>query len=399
MKAMENYSLHLYTEIVFGKETENRVAELIRKYGGTRVMLIYGQGSIKQSGLYDQVAGALNAGGLPFAEFSGIKANPLRSVVEKGIETAQEFEADFFLGVGGGSVIDTAKAIALAMANDGEYWSFYNGVEPERMAPVGTVNTIAAAGSETSQSTVLIDDIDTGMKVGLFWSVCRPCFAIMNPELTYSVSKYQTAAGAADVFSHTFMRFFNPAASYLGDEFCIGLLRTVVKYAPAAIENPNDYEARAELMAAASFAHNDVTGIGKEIWSGGGEHPLEQQLSGYYDTAHGAGLAVMMPAMLTYILRHGDAEQIDRIAYFAARVFDSEPDAANPEKVAEDGINRFKAWLTSIGMPTTLTGLGVPEDDIRNAIDRCINNTGGKVGGYVNADADGIAEIYINALK
>jgi len=388
----------MYTEIVFGKDTENRVAEFIKKYGGTRVMFVYGEGSIKKSGLYDRVAGSLNAAGLPFVEFSGVKANPLRSRVEEGIKAAKDFGADFFLGVGGGSAIDTAKAIALAMANDGEYWAFYNGVEPKKMAPVGTINTIAAAGSETSQSTVLVDDIDTGMKKGLFWIVCRPCFAIMNPELTYTVSAYQTAAGASDVFSHTYFRYFNNDSSYLGDEYCIGTFRTIVKYTPIAVTNPDDYEARAELMSAASFSHNDVTGIGKNLGHGGGEHPLEHQLSGYYDTAHGAGLAVIMPALLRYVVKHGSPEQVERIACFGVRVFDAEPDKENPVKTAEDGIDRFIAWLGSIGMPTTLAELGVPEADIRVAIDRTVKNTGGKISGFVEIDADGIAEIFRSAL-
>jgi len=220
----------------------------------------------------------------------------------------------------------------------------------------------------------------------------------MNPELTYTVSKYQTAAGGTDIFAHTYMRFFNLDASYLGDEFCISVLRTVSKYTPVAVESPTDYEARAELMIAAAFSHNDLTSIGKNLGHSSGEHWLEHQLSGYFDTAHGAGLAVIMPAYLRYILDHGSEEQIRRVAYFAVRVFDSEPDDENPRKVAEDGTGRFTSWLKSIGMPVTLTELGLSGNDIQTAVERCLKSLGGKVGGFIDIDSDGIAELYESAV-
>jgi len=399
MKVFSNYSFDMYTEIVFGKDTESKVSELIRKYKGTKVMFVYGTGSIKRNGLYDRIVDSLNSDNISFVEFGGIKANPLRSVIDEGIKIAKNENVDFFLGVGGGSVIDTAKTIALAIANDGDYMMFCEGVEPKVMAPVGAINTIAAAGSETSQSLVFVDDIGDGRKIGLFWNACRPLFAIMNPELTYTVTKYQTASGAADIFAHTFFRFFNTDTCYLGDEYCIGTLRTIIKFTPIAISDPYDYEARAELMNAASFSHNDVTSIGKDLSHGGGEHPLESQLSGFYDTAHGAGLAVIMPAMLHYIINHGTPEHIERVAYFAVRVFDSEQDTKNPVKTAEDGIKRFIKWLQSIGMPTTLAELGVPEAEIDAAIDRCVQNAGGLISGFIDIDADGIAEIYQSVVK
>ncbi|MCL2112024.1 MAG: iron-containing alcohol dehydrogenase [Clostridiales bacterium] len=394
MKTISSFNFNMYTEIVFGKDAELGLAELIRKHGGTKVMLIYGSGSIKRSGLHDRIVSMLNDNGLPFVEFGGVKANPIRSFVDKGIQRANEEGVDFFLGVGGGSAIDTAKTIALAVANDGEYWPYFNGTEPPKMAPVGVINTIAAAGSETSRSMVVVDDIDTGLKKGLLWDPCRPVFAILNPELTFSVPSHQTAAGGADIFSHTFMRFFNNDACYLGDEYCFATLRTTRKYTPIAVFEPDNYEARAELMMAAAFSHNDLTGIGKNIGHGGGEHALEHQLSGHYDTAHGAGLAVMMPALLRYVLRHGTAEQIDRIANFAVRVFGSDTEMGHSPLVALDGIERFEVWLNSIGLPTTLTGLGVPEGDVDAAIERCIQDTGGMIGGYIDIDKNGIAEIF-----
>lgn len=400
MKTVSNSNLALYTELVFGKDAEKDLVELIKKYGGTKVMLVYGSGSIKKSGLYDRITGMLKDGGMPFVEFGGVKANPLRSHCEKGIKIASEEKVDFLLAVGGGSVIDTTKTIALAVANDGKYWDYYNGTRPEKMAPVGTINTISAAGSEASADSVVVDDINTNFKFFFCWPPCRPVFAIMNPELTYSVSKYQTAAGASDIFSHTFMRFFSTGSPcFLGDEYGIGTLRTVVRYTLTAVEDPTNYRARAELMLAAAFSHNGVTQVGRE-WNNIGEHLLEAQLSAHYDTAHGAGLAVTMPAFLKYIVLHGTDEQIARVAYFGVRVFDAEPDMENITDVANDGIARFIAWLESIGMPTTLEDLGVPKAEINEAAERCIKSLGGFLEkSFITADADGIRKIYELASK
>ena len=208
MKNFTGYNLYFYTDILFGKGTETRAGSMVRKHGGSKVLLVYGGGSIKKTGLYDRVVKSLNDEGIPFAEFGGVQPNPRRSFVEKGIKFAVEEKIDFLLAVGGGSSIDTAKAIGLALANNGEYWKFYNGTPAEKMAPVGTIHTISAAGSETSRSTVIVDDIETGSKNGLNWDPCRPVFAIMNPELTYTVSAFQTGAGAADIFAHTVSRYF-----------------------------------------------------------------------------------------------------------------------------------------------------------------------------------------------
>jgi alcohol dehydrogenase YqhD (iron-dependent ADH family) len=385
----------MYTEISFGRGTVDGLAGLIKKYGGTKVLFVYGSGSIKKSGLYDRIVKALNEGGVHFVELGGVKANPLRSVAEKGIEIARAEGTDFYLGVGGGSVIDTAKAIALAMASGGEYWSYYNGVEPRSMEPVGAINTIAAAGSETSGSTVLVDDIETDRKFGLMWpDVCRPVFAIMDPELTYALPSRQTASGAADIFSHTFMRYFTNYASYLGDAYCVSTFKTVKKYAPIVLSRPDDYEARAELMLAATFSHNDLTGIGRAGDGRGGEHSLERQLSGYYDFPHGEGLAVMMPAFLKYIVLHGTQSQVARVADFGVCVFDVEPEMDDVVSVATEGIARFIEWLRSLGLPVTLGELGVPESEYATAAERCVSDNGGTLNGFMETDADGIREIF-----
>ncbi|MDR3121424.1 MAG: iron-containing alcohol dehydrogenase [Clostridiales bacterium] len=397
MGQFTDFSFHMYTEIVFGKKTEEKVAELVKKHGGSKVMLVYGGGSIKKIGLYDTVTKALKDGGLPFVELGGVQPNPRRSLVDKGYKAALDAKVDFLLGVGGGSAIDTAKGIALALANDGDYWQFYNGTPAKKMAPVGVIHTIAAAGSETSRSSVLVDDA-THQKKGFMWDPCRPVFAIMNPELTYSVSPYQTAAGAADILAHTVSRYFTLGESRLGDEYGEGTMRTVVKFAPVAVARPDDYEARAELMLAGSFSHNDVTGIGRDA-ARGGEHGLESQLSGYYDTAHGAGLAAVMPAWLQYIADRGTPEQVARIARFGVKVFGADPDLSDIKATADDGLVRFRAWVKSIGMPLTLKELGVPKKDLADVIQRCVDINGGEVPGFVALDKAAVTEIFTSIVE
>ncbi|MDR0595996.1 MAG: iron-containing alcohol dehydrogenase, partial [Clostridiales Family XIII bacterium] len=369
-----SFNLHLYTEIAFGKDAVAGLAGLVKKYGGTKVMFVYGSGSIKRSGLYERVKSALDGGGIPFVELGGVKANPLRSRAEEGMRLAREEGVDFFLGVGGGSSIDTAKAIALAAANDGEYWSYYHGTEPRRMAPVGTINTIAAAGSEMSGSTVLVDDIDGEGKCGLMWpAVCRPVFAVMDPELMYTLPAKQTAAGAADIFAHTYMRYFSQYDSYISDEYCIGTLNTVVKFAPIALKVPNDFNAHAQLMLAAAFSHNDLTELGKPHGAMGGEHSLERQLSGHYDFPHGEGLAVVMPAYMKYMVAHGTEQEVKKVANLGRRVFGAGTQGVGDEEaVAYEGIELFTKWLRSLGLPTTLTELGVPEAEQEAAAERCV---------------------------
>ena len=393
MKKFTNYNLFLYTDILFGKDTEKSAGKMVVKHGGSRVMLVYGGGSVKESGLFDRVVKALKEEGLYFVEFGGVQPNPKRSVVEKGIKLAREEKVDFFLAVGGGSVIDTAKSIALALANNGEYWKFFCGEPAEKMFPVGAINTIAAAGSETSRAAVMVDDLETGHKRSVNSDCCRPVFAIMNPELTYPVSAYQTGAGAADIVAHTLGRYFykDLPASFLGDEFAEGLIRTVVKYGPIAVANPDDYEARAELMLAATFSHNDLTNTGR---SGirGGEHPLEHQLSGHYNTAHGAGLAVVMPAWLKYIVNNGTPEQVARVAQFGIKVFGVK--AGNDKAAANAGIEAFRLWIRSIGMPLTLSELGVPETELSNVIKYTIDAAKGKIVGFIDLDEKAVGEIF-----
>ncbi|MCL2380942.1 MAG: iron-containing alcohol dehydrogenase [Treponema sp.] len=395
MSKRTNFSFHPYTDILFGKDTEKETGKMIRKHGGTRVMVVYGGGSAKKSGLLDRVTQAIKDEGLYCVEFGGVQPNPRRSLVEKGIKIAQDEKIDFLIGLGGGSSIDTAKAIALALANGGEYWKFYNGVPAEKMAPVGTIHTISAAGSETSRSSVLVDDLEKGHKLGFMWDPCRSVFSIMNPELTYTVSAYQTAAGSVDILAHSVNRYFMKEmhTTRLGDEFAEGLLRTVIKYAPIAIAKPDDYDARAELMLSGSFSHNDLMAIGRAGLRGS-EHPLEHQLSGHYDTAHGAGLSVMMPGWLQYIVDNGTPEQVARVAQFAVSVFGVRADMADIKATANAGLQAFRAWIRSLGMPLSLKELGVPKEDIPAIVGRVLGAHNGKIIGLMDLDEHAITAIY-----
>ena len=401
MKNFTNFNYHMFTEIVFGKGTEARVAELVRKHGGTKVMLVYGGGSVKKIGLYDSVVNALNADGIPFIELSGVQPNPRKSLADEGLKIAMKENVDLVLAIGGGSTIDTAKAIALGLANDGNYWQFLQGVPPTKIAPVGAIPTIAAAGSETSGSFVIVDDIETNRKFGMIQPMARPAFTIMNPELTYSVSPYQTSVGSSDIFAHVVMRYFIDSDCYLGDEYCEGTMRTVVKYAPIAYNNPTDYEARAELQLAGSFGHNDLLDVGRLPKNRGGEHPLERQLSGIYDTPHGAGLAVVMPPMLQYFADNGDDRMVSRVAQFGVKVFDVDPKMGTVKEVANEGINRFRAWLKLIGMPLTLKELGIPnpKENLTNIINNATGGPDGMLPGAMPLDYKAVTTIFSSVVE
>lgn len=371
---MENFRFHLYTDIVFGTDAEEQAGAKVKEYGGTKVMLVYGGGSIKRSGLYDKVVESLKAKEIPFVEWGGVQPNPLLSFAYEGLALAKKEGVDFLLGVGGGSAIDTAKGIALGLKYEGDIWDIYSGkVRPVKMAPVGAIPTLSAAGSETSRSTVLVHDTER-LKKGILYDVCRPVFALMNPVWTYTSPAYQTAAGAADIFSHALERYFYPSDSYMADKFAEGIMKAVIKYAPIALAEPENYKARAEILLAGTLAHNDLTGLGrKNMVLDRSCHGLEANISGIFDTTHGAGLAVIMPAWLQYTFRMTD---MSRHLKFAAEVWDVEPDFAHPEDTVLEGIRRFRAWLRQIGMPITLSELGIKEENIKDIM--CKNAPTGK---------------------
>ena len=350
------------TYIAFGKGKESRTGELVRRFGGRKALLHYGGGSAVRSGLLDRVKASLAEAGVGFVELGGVKPNPRSSLIEEGVRLAIAEGVDFLLAVGGGSVVDSSKAIAIGAANGGEWRRYYVGrevkVKPAIPAalPVGVVLTIAAAGSEGSPNSVVNLEPEN-LKRAAGGDILRPKFAVMNPELTMSLPPFQTACGLADMFAHLCERYFSPTADVvLSDNLCEAVMRAVVEEGAKVMANPSDYQARANIMWAGTLAHNDVCGAGRvQDWS---SHGIEHELSALYDCAHGAGLAVVMPAWMEYVM----PANLARFARFADRVWGVS--GGDPAAMAKEGVSRYRAWLKSIGMPTSFSELGARAEDI-----------------------------------
>ena len=356
---MDNFNYYSPTEFVFGKDRENECGELVRKHGGSNVLIHYGGGSAIRSGLLAAVKNSLDRSGLTYTELGGVQPNPRDTLVYKGIELCKTEGIDFILAVGGGSVIDSSKAIAAGVCYEGDIWDVYCGkAQIQKALPVGTVLTIAASGSEGSSSSVITKE-EGMIKRGTHSDHIRPRFSILDPMLTCTLPAYQTACGATDIMAHVFERYFtNTPEVEITDRLCEAVLLTVVKEAPRAIKEPENYDARANIMWAATIAHNDIVGVGRsQDWN---SHGIEHELSGLYDIAHGAGLAVVMPAWMQYVYKHN----IMRFAQMAVRVFGSEMNFADPEQTALEGINRFRRFLHEIGMPINFEELGAKKEDI-----------------------------------
>lgn len=390
---MLNFNYYSPTEFVFGRGAEERAGEMIRKRGGTKVLVHFGGGSAIRSGLMDRVTASLDVAGLPYITLGGVQPNPRSSLVYRGIELARAEGVDFILAVGGGSVIDSSKAIALGVPYEGDFWDFFCGkAKPERALGVGVVLTLAAAGSEGSKSCVITQE-DGGFKRGCGNELNRPKFALMNPEVTYTLPAYQTACGATDMMAHVLERYFtNEKGVDLTDRLCEAVLSAVIKAAPAAIAEPDNYEARAQLMWASTLAHNDSCGLGREgDWA---SHQIEHELSARYDVAHGAGLAVVFPAWMRYQLDHDPM----RFAQLAVRVWGCDMDFEHPEKTGLEGIERYEQFLKSIGMPTRLGELHVDPADIPAMAEKCKRNNAGKLGFFRPLDTGDIAKILYSAM-
>ena len=390
---MLNFNYYSPTEFVFGRGAEERAGEMIRKRGGTKVLVHFGGGSAIRSGLMDRVTASLDAAGLPYITLGGVQPNPRSSLVYRGIELARAEGVDFILAVGGGSVIDSSKAIALGVPYEGDFWDFFCGkAKPERALGVGVVLTLAAAGSEGSKSCVITQE-DGGFKRGCGNELNRPKFALMNPEVTYTLPAYQTACGATDMMAHVLERYFtNEKGVDLTDRLCEAVLSAVIKAAPVAIAEPDNYEARAQLMWASTLAHNESCGLGREgDWA---SHQIEHELSARYDVAHGAGLAVVFPAWMRYQLDHDPM----RFAQLAVRVWGCDMDFEHPEKTGLEGIERYEQFLKSIGMPTRLGELHVDPADIPAMAEKCKRNNAGKLGFFRPLDTGDIAKILYSAM-
>ena len=387
---MNNFTFYSPTYFAFGKEEENNAGKYVRRFGGTKVLIHYGGGSVVRSGLLDRVKASLQQEGISFLELGGVKPNPRSGLVYEGIELCRKEGVDFVLAVGGGSTIDSAKAIAAGAVYEGDFWDFYMGKPVDKALPVGTVLTLAAAGSEGSPDSVITKE-EGMLKRGASGEALRPAFSILNPALTQTLPPYQTACGITDIMAHLFERYFtNTQDVEVTDRMIEALLMTMIHEAPKVMADPNDYQARANIMWAGMIAHNNCCGVGRQQdWA---SHDLEHELSALYDCAHGAGLAVVFPAWMEYNMNH----DVMRFAQVASRVWGCAMDFQNPEVTAKAGIQAFRSFLRSIGMPQTLAELGGKEADIPRLAHMAAygNGNDGTLGGFVVLQEADMANIY-----
>ena len=399
---MKDFVYYAPTEIVFGKDAELKAAAMIQKYGGTRVFVIYGGQSAVRTGLIKRIEQNLSEGGLMFQSMGGVVPNPLVSTARKMAKAAIEFNADFILAVGGGSVIDTAKAVAHAVANpDQDFWNFWTGTPLTKSTPVGAVLTISAAGSETSNSSVLTnDELDAPTKRGVNTDFNRCRFALMNPQLTMALPVYQIGAGAADIFMHTSERYFAPIlGNHLTDEIAEGLFRDIIHYGPIGVKDPQNYEAMSEIMWCGSVSHVGLTGLGSKgdtprdgDWAC---HQLGMAISALYDSTHGATLTAVWAAWAHYVMN----ENVGRFAEFARHVYGV--GETDDQKAAELGIQKTNEFFRSLGMPLSLKELlgHTPDDkEIENITEECTFGKSRTIGSFKILNYDDIKAIY-NACR
>ena len=390
---MNNFVFYSPTEFVFGKNTEVQVGALARKYGAQKVMIVYGGGSVVRSGLLDRVKQSLQEAGVAYCEMGGVQPNPIDGKVYEGIQLCRREQVDMMLPVGGGSVIDTAKAIAAGALYDGDFWDFFIGrAKVEKALKVAVVLTIPAAGSEGSGNTV-ITKTETLQKLGLCAPEhLRPVFSIMNPELTYTLPAYQTACGIADMMAHIMERYFtNTPDVESSDRLCEGTLTAIIKEAYRVKQQPDNYAARANIMWCGTVAHNGICGVGREEdWA---SHALEHEISAIYDVAHGAGLAVIFPAWMAFMAEHNPA----KIAQFAHRIFDI-PKSEDLEEMALAGTARLKHFFRYMGLPVSFKELGIEHPDIDRMLVSLQRNKGELLGNYVKLTMTDCREIYRLAL-
>ena len=373
---MKDFTYYAPTRIVFGKESEEKLPQLIQQYGGKKVLVHYGGGSAKRSGLLDKVFTMLDNAGIAYVELGGVVPNPVLSLVKEGIDLCQKEKVDFILAVGGGSVIDSSKAIGYGVGYDGDVWDFWDGkAVPQSCLPIGVVLTIPAAGSEMSSSCVITNE-DGMLKRGVNSDLCRCKFAIMNPERTYTLPPFQTAAGATDIMMHTMERYFSKYEdAMLTDAIAEALLRTVMKATKAVLAKSDDYTSRAAIMWAGSLSHNDLTECGTE--KDFACHKLEHELSGLFGVTHGAGLAAIWGSWARYVMnRH-----MDRFVKFATEVMGVPKDhIEKPLATAMAGVRNLENFFHEIGMPTNipeLIGREATEEEIQKLVDKC--SRGGKI--------------------
>ena len=387
---MNNFNFYSPTYFAFGKDKESQTGALVKRFGGSKVLIHYGGGSVVRSGLLDRVKASLDGEGISYVLLGGVQPNPRSGLVYEGIELCKAENVDFVLAVGGGSSIDSAKAIAAGAVYEGDFWDYFCGKRIDNALPVGTILTISAAGSEGSPDTVITHE--EGMyKRGASGDAIRPKFSVLNPALTQTLPAYQTACGITDIMAHLYERYLtNTTEVEVTDRLLEALLLTMVHEGPRVIADPNNYEARANIMWAGMIGHNNACGVGRsQDWN---SHNIEHELSALYDCAHGAGLAVTMPAVFTYVMNHN----VMRFAQVAVRVWGCQMDFEHPEVTAKAGIEAFRNFLISIGMPKNFEELGAKEEDIPKLVDVLCNGNGrnGSIAGFVELNEEDCANIY-----
>lgn len=389
---MNTFEYYIPTRVIFGKNAEAQAGEACKAAGAHRVLVHFGGGSVQKSGLLDRTVASLEAAGLEAVLLGGVLPNPRLSKVQEGIRLCREKQVDFILAVGGGSTLDSAKAIALGVPYAGDVWDFYaRKAVPTAALPHGNILTLAATGSEMSNSTVITNE-DGMLKRGFKHDFNRARFALMNPELLYTLPPYQTACGIVDIMMHTLERYFSDGGSNeLTDRLAEALLRTVIDYGAKCMEQPEDYEARSEILWAGSVSHNGLTGLGRSgDWA---THQIEHELSAEYDVAHGAGLAAVWGGWAKYVY----TTDVERFVRFGEQVWGLPHDAAHPEHTALLAIDRTRAYFRSLGMPITISELleQCPSDEtLRKLADRCTNYGGRIIGNLRVLKAEDIYFIY-----
>ncbi len=387
---MLNFTIHTTTEVIFGRGVEEKAGKKLKELGASKVLVHFGGKSAKASGLLDKLEKNLEEAGLEYIELGGVSPNPKLSLIREGVRLSKEEGIDFILAVGGGSVIDSAKAIGMGVATGKDPWEFAETkTAPEKTVPVAVVLTLAASGSETSNSCVITNDY-TKEKRGISSQTNRPVVSFLNPELTYTVSKFQTGCGIVDIMMHTFERYFTGGGeSALTDRIAEGLVSAVKDAGRRAIADPEDYEARATLMWAGSVSHNDLTGCGRERLFP--VHKLEHELSAYKDEiAHGAGLSVLFPAWALYVMEH----DVPRFAQMANRAFGVGHDFLHPERTAKEGILALKRYFEEIGMPVKLPQIGIMPEDYEKLAENAMRTVNGPVKSYVPLGKEEIISIF-----
>ncbi|TCU74039.1 hypothetical protein EV204_10471 [Tissierella praeacuta] len=389
---MLNFNYNIPTKVFFGEGKIEVLGKQIKKHG-SRVLLAYGGGSIKKAGIYDEVVKILRENNIPYYELSGIEPNPRVESVEEGVKICRDNDIDFILAVGGGSTIDCSKAIAAAYYYKGNPWDLVIGkAKIEKVLPIGTILTLSATGSEMDAGAV-ITNMETNQKYGFGHPGFFPKFSILDPRYTYTVSKYQTASGVADIMSHTFEEYFsNEKGAYLQDRLAEAILKTCIKYGGIAIDEPQNYEARANLMWASSLAINGLLGYGKDsLWS---VHPLEHELSAYYDITHGVGLAILTPHWMEYVL---DEDNLWKFVEYGINVWNIDSNF-DDMKIAKLAIEKTSQFFKSLGIPMSLKEVGIDEGKLEIMAKDVIEYKEGPVGNFKPLDYKDVLSIYKKAL-